>query len=393
MQTTYEIPESRIDWFVKKIAQLNKKATKLGCVPVEIKRVGTITKNKGKLIYKCIVIEVHGEAPKFKGWSFIAVIQYVKTEKEVTPIIRNIAGNSVPEKYRTRGAVCDHCKHNRYRKDTYIIKNSDGEYKQVGKTCLKDFLGHTDPKSLAFMAELLLEVGELVEESLVGDICGGGFSYYSLQSYLAAVSAMIKKHGWISKRTAEDRMTVSTSLMAFNFLFPPTSRYNEEQNPDLTITDEDIKLAKDSIDWAKSLLDGETNDYQYNIASIAKTGIYNYRLMGYAASIVISYLKEKNEIKSKKETTNSEYVGTIRKRENFTVYIDRIIPIEGIYGITYLHQLHDEKGNKIVWFGSSHLREIDKIDVEEPLNVKATVKDHSIYNNVNQTIITRVKEV
>jgi hypothetical protein len=63
---------------------------------------------------------------------------------------------------------------------------------------------------------------------------------------------------------------------------------------------------------------------------------------------------------------------------------------ETAYGYSYLNKMEDEKGNVFVWFSANCLNE------GMTYTMNGTVKDHSEYNEVKQTVLTRcmkVKEV
>ena len=115
---TYEIPTARLDWLKVKFAQLDRKAKALGLESMTYKILETkIVEKKDPNTYKTYldevaVIETKGQPPIINGWKFVAILEH---ESEGN-IIRNISGDEVPTKYRTRSAVCDHCKLKREEK-------------------------------------------------------------------------------------------------------------------------------------------------------------------------------------------------------------------------------------------------------------------------------------
>lgn len=85
---------------------------------------------------------------------------------------------------------------------------------------------------------------------------------------------------------------------------------------------------------------------------------------------------------------NSQHLGEVGKRENFTFTIKTIIAIPGIYGTSYLHLCENENQCAIVYKGTSEIGgKGDKV------TVKATVKEHSVYNGIKQTVLSRPKLV
>jgi hypothetical protein len=84
--------------------------------------------------------------------------------------------------------------------------------------------------------------------------------------------------------------------------------------------------------------------------------------------------------------TSGQHVGTIGQREEFTLTINRVMELDGMYGVTYFHTCTDVAGAIIVYKGSAELGEVGAT-----VRVKATIKEHTAYNGVAQTIINRPK--
>ena len=85
-----------------------------------------------------VEIDVLGEMPRLAGWKFIASIQHTAEGN----ILKGF-GEEIPVHYRTVVSECDHCQTKRSRKKTYLLLSDIDGYKQVGRTCLKDFMGAT----------------------------------------------------------------------------------------------------------------------------------------------------------------------------------------------------------------------------------------------------------
>lgn len=123
---------------------------------------------------------------------------------------------------------------------------------------------------------------------------------------------------------------------------------------------------------------------------------------GYEVSDVV-----KSHIVTSTVETESNYVGTVGKREDFEVtYIgSKEWETTFHYQTTtqYLHKFEDADGNQIVWKtnypfwyefteenGYTHYK---RFEVGTKVTIKGTVKEHSSYNNQKQTVLTRVKVV
>jgi len=92
----------------------------------------------------------------------------------------------------------------------------------------------------------------------------------------------------------------------------------------------------------------------------------------------------------RKEATRltSEYIGNVGDKVTLTITIDRIVKIEGYYGTNYINIARDEQGNVLTYKG------LTDIGLKgETKTIKASVKEHTLYDGVKQTIIQRPKVV
>jgi hypothetical protein len=88
------------------------------------------------------------------------------------------------------------------------------------------------------------------------------------------------------------------------------------------------------------------------------------------------------------EGSDSEFQGTIGERLELFLTVEKTIELDGNYGRSTMHLMYDESGNLYVWTtaskcwapGSEH-------------HIRGTVKDHRIYKNEKQTMLTRCTEV
>jgi hypothetical protein len=90
--------------------------------------------------------------------------------------------------------------------------------------------------------------------------------------------------------------------------------------------------------------------------------------------------------KRAEEAALSNWIGTVGERRNFTVTIRNVIVIDGTYGYSYLHIMHDADGNSVIYKGTNVLGEKGAT-----VTVKATIKEHGERDGVKQTKISRPK--
>lgn len=383
----FNIPEANYKKFEAAIAKLSKKAEKLtgeGIEPVvfsyHMKDIG-----KGQQIKVYEVLLGHA-SPKLNGWEFIARVDHAN--KELGNIVRAIPGKAteVPEKYRNTGCLCEHCNVNRFRRDTFIVKHEDGTVKQVGRTCLKDFLGHESSEKIAKMAELLGYAAE----------AGRGFQnyqgddrrYLNLETFLAHVAVVSRHVGYVPRSKAEELGKTATADLALTNLFDQGTYHKH-----YTVEDADITLAQEAIEWAQNLgEDGaELNEYQHNIKVLSSAGVIEFRSIGYAASIVGTFAREKqralhaNQLPTAKYV--SQYVGKEKDKIEFEGTLIKQSSYETANGAGVRIAFKDKIGNDFVWFTGNGF----DIDDGAAVKVTGTVKTHNEFKGHKQTILTRCK--
>jgi len=380
---SFIIPASKIPDVKEKLSKLNKRAAKLG--------IQEVTWNIGKAFMKTfgdhdtkhevlmVPFEINGPLDiSFDGWSFIATFQHLPTGEN---IIRAISDDvKVPNFYRDTGSACDHCKVNRYRKDTYLLQHTDGNMVQVGSTCIKDFLGGNSPDDILNRANLASDIIGFM--SGMEDECGGGNSdpVYFIESVLAQTVACIRDYGWISKSKAKEDNSMATASWVMNNFNPPRDPKFQKSIP----TSLDHERAKMAAEWVEDLTDSEVenSDYLYNIRAIARSGMVDSRTMGFACSIIPAFNRA---MEAKNPKKISKHVGQLKKRQLFNLTLKHHFSYDGVYGVSHHYLFEDEDGNVIVWKASSSH---DMIEGKKYC-VKGTIKEHSEYKNIPQTLITR----
>jgi len=356
------------------LEKLNKRATKLGLDNV------TCSWGKAYLEQDHLMIPVSVIGPldvSFNGWKFIATLQHLPTGEN---IIRSISDEfEVPKQFRTAGSDCQHCNSKRYRKDTYLVRDTTtGVILQVGSTCIKDFLGGNSPDNILNRASFIAELVSYMEGCSGG---GSGERVYHIESFLAMTSACIRDHGWVSKKTAYENDSMSTAAWVANNFDPPIGFKDGS-----TITEDDMALAASATEWVENISDEEceSSDYLFNIRAIARSGMVGYRTFGFAASIIPAYNRN---LEAKSVKNVSRHVGTIKKREVFDLTLNRHFSYDSMYGTLHKYIFSDEDGNKLVWSTSTAHSMVEG----KRYRVNGTVKDHTEYKGTPNTILARCK--
>ncbi len=299
----YRIYEENVRGLLERLEKLNRRAVKLGAPAISWRQTGEefeeIEGEPGKK-RRLVLFDVEGNPPKYNGWTFMAVLNHTSEGN----VLRSVPGIDLPMQYRDRSAVCDHCQTNRLRRDTYIVRHDDGTWKQVGSTCLHDFLGHEDPSKLAALAELVIGAFEIFSGSRRSG--GGGVFFIDLPSYLAFVAQEVIDSGkFVTRRIANETQTVSTSTIAYNMMFPASGRRVEPSEKAYALAEAARSFVLDK--YAPHLADGvspeqikvsmlnyfgrhdQLSDFEHNLLVVARCEGVEPRQAGIAAYIVEAY--------------------------------------------------------------------------------------------------------
>lgn len=417
---SFEILEEKLEWFKQRMAALAKRAAKLGVeapsyvigetfdVPKKKLKPGFTYERAevwGPSAYMTVLIrkyrvEVVGRAPKFAGWTFASTLQHLEDGET---LVRNIAKIEAPVEYRSAGPDCQHCNHKRRRNDTFLVVHDDGTWRQVGSTCIRDFLGHDSPQSIAAEAEYLAEA---IGIGCGGEESGGGrvVERIAVEDFLPVVAACMNAFGWISSKRAREELKSSTASDAWSVCFPspmskPLRNPRTDEKISSEVTPECTARAVAAIEWVRDLPDQGLNEYLHNCRAIVRAGAVEGRMVGYAASILIAYDKHMERVRERVARPESLHVGEVGKRERFTVTQVAVKEIDGDYGCIYLHLFSDAAGNDLRWFGSGRLWKngstagsgpmADQVKDGETIEIVATVKKHDEYKGRKQTVLSR----
>jgi hypothetical protein len=394
---TFEIPAYNMGRLVEKMGKMQRKAEKLGVVApqyrvverVERERVHDVTQQR--FPYTAFVVEVEGIAPRLSGWHFVAKVEPTE-HGNIVKLMPEV--ESVPTWAYTRGMDCDHCGKQRGRKEVFIVANDKGEFVQVGRQCLADFLGGVSPETLAARAEWDMALRELGEDR---DWFGSGRGEHveAIEGFVATVCAVARLEGYVSATEAKaDQWKDATAYVAWRMTWDSeftrkfAERYTGHSKGEF-VTDEDLTRAKAALAWARGI-DAGTNNYLINLRTACMADYVKEHTYGFVASVVQAYRKAmEREVERAVEVGQaSEFVGVVGgKIGPIAVTIAYVKECDTAYGVSTLIKMKDEHGNDLTWFASGY----HNWEVGTKATLSGTVKKHETYRDAKQTLVTRCK--
>lgn len=324
------------------------------------------------------------ESLKLGEYTPIAVLDHTVSETE--NIIHNLTTDSekpviIPEKYRTVKSTCEHCKSDRQRNKTVLLQDTNGNIKQIGTTCIKEYTG-TDA---ADIISIYSDIHDLLIEDLEADYerISHFPRYTETIDYLIACIQLIIEKGYIKESYRDNR---PTKIEAWEI-----AGSDRVDNKYKTIAEKVTNYFKTNT---------FTNDFLNNIKVYLSNGYT--KESGFIAYAYIAYQKQieiENRIKAEKEKgQKSSHVGNVGDKIEITLTIEKRITTEYAYSAynsttNYIYIMHDEDNNIYTWKTSTCIYN-DKnhpADTDDIVKLKGTIKAHNEYKESKQTELTRCK--
>lgn len=381
----------------KRIKSITKKLDKYGfnyvykVHNVEIKevpyyKVDPVNKNQ-RYKERDVLVEVQNyefdmETLKLGNYLPVAIIEHnvVLDVDGATNIVHMVNNEEeLKREWLTIKGHCDDCQDNYDRIKTVILKDvNSGEYKQVGTGCLRKYIGIDCFDIISIYGSII----ELFDEELYLDDSNSyskqNKQYCKTQKFLAACIDVIKSNNneYRSKQFAEDS-TVEQAKKKIN------SNEDIQSYNDAAMI---IKFYKDLVvlDACKKLCVSLFDLDICNACISEYTTIDNGRL----AYAYIAYKKLKDLVENSQDLVeNSQYIGNVGEKLTVQVVCNNCIPIDTMYGLSHLYIFNTINGDELVWFTAS----FPDIEIGKQYNITGKVKEHRIYDDKKQTVLTRVK--
>lgn len=386
--------ESALRAFIDKI---NRKAAKHGVAEVTLIKGESGTRSmiivdkidgdetERKVEVRTVDFEVVGDLFTLKGWSFVATVEVLETGKSVFHKSIFSSDLVIPETYSTSGHTCEHCGHNRQRKNTYLVHHETEGFKQVGSTCLKDFLGGHSVAAFAFCSTVV---------NLI-DSCADDFwreygnmnlaDLVNVKNVLTVAANVIRLNGFVSKSKAFHEYCTPTATYVSAIL-------DGTMKGQVDICESDRQKALDTLKWLQNLSQDEIegSDYLDKLYWLSECkNVERQRNLGILVSAIAAY-DRMMENKARLEAAKlSDWQGAIGDKLELELTVVGNRTVENHYsgGEKSILTFKDITGNVFTWFASK----VIDCEIGNALKIKGTVKDHSTFRDCKQTVLTRCK--
>jgi hypothetical protein len=310
------------------------------------------------------------------GWEFVAALDHIGGKV----VVRPMEGQTVPPfAYDVEPGRCDHCRQDRRRNTSYLIRRGDDNFKVIGSSCVDDFMGHSASSILRFGGEFrnLLDEDERVPRQKFIDTD----EVIDIASKVVAVSGRYVKSSEPGSTIDDVRMLLfaSASVDARDFFttFHSDARFAEQAERIASETRIGISELNDDSEWS------------LNIRTLDDIGFLNIEkhLSIFASSVTIGLRRVRST--EERKAKRNEWLGSQGEKVTIDATVTGGRIIESNWGTSILYTFTTEAGELAKWFSS---RDLD-LSEGDAVRVTGTIKALDEYNGRKSTNLTRCKVV
>lgn len=298
-EVSYTIAKSDLELAIAKINKANRRATRIGQpgyaygvteadpLPIypEIERgdnsgFDSMIKPVPLYYIEQVTITITGMIPRIGEWEVIALLEndeFAGCVSRMFPGIKDADLTSV----RIDSMECDHCRKNRRRSKTYVLRDQAGSLIKVGKGCVTLYTGIFVSASFANPAMALDDD----MEDLVNHRDAGGDLCALLDDVIRLAVGAVEVHGWKSRKSVMESGGTATAdhvIGAFG-----SSILAREQR-ELFEAEADAERVSAIVEYVRSLTpDG--GEYRANLIACCQPTMVGWKNFGIVASAVAAY--------------------------------------------------------------------------------------------------------
>ena len=385
--TMYKLNSEEMDVLTKKLDKLNKKGIKSNTALIsidnlvesqEIVKVNDSDGRSWNEYQTMYTFELTNINKSLGDFTLIASLDNVDGKNVVNYLLGTDANEHEEALKAFQYKVsCQHCGHNRKRLYTFVLQNNvTKEYIQVGRTCLKDFIG-CDVSYLVQLAKINLdEIRKEVSASKKEvDSVEYEPEFINLDLFLKVALDTVAKEGFQQK----DKGIYSTAYRTWTKV--KQNRFSDEFLTELEKYSEEVN---NIINWAKTLKN-ESGYTARNMYVIADTNKVRKKHTALASALIVGYRQFLNTPKPKKvenflgeKGTKTVVELTVCGKANYT----------NRYGDGTAVFMKTNKGENVTWFTTTNT---ENLEVKTAYKMALTVKDYNTYNNEYVCYVKSVK--
>lgn len=328
-------------------------------------------------------VTITGEPPRYAGWRFVAAVDSV----DGGTVLRYPPGAEVTvANDRVRPGECDHCRTHRARRSTVLVAHEDtGQLLQVGRSCLKDFLGHSTLPVLLTLDDVTASLDRSHTSAATS---------WDTASVLAYAWAAVETFGWTPASAADFGRTPTRDVVRLALTGGRgADDIRTALAPHLAQATEQASQVRGEL--LASLI--STAGYEANLTAVLRGDAVDARHLGLAVSAITAHQRlqadrQRDQARERAAAT-VDHVGAVGEKVTLSGTVTTALRVDG-----YTYRSPDQV-MLVVDCGTAVAKMTTtaawayQVKVGDPLTVTGTVKAHSQWQGIRQTVLTRPKQL
>ena len=262
--------------------------------------------------------------------------------------------------------------------------------------------------SIVTMFASFKDAFEEAQEASIGG-CGWSEKYLDKETILRYTAETIRHFGYAkseSMRSTKERMLDYYNADRNDFGAYAPQEFIKQIKGEMeecgfnAESEEAKQMTKDALAWIAE--QEASNDYMHNLKTVCSLEYVGYKHLGILCSLFATYnrelereaerrLREEQRAKEAEQGKFSQYDGEVGQRITRNIVSCKVVTswtncYDGYFPTTtYMYKFVTEDGNILIWKTSKCF------DEDSVKTIVGTVKEHSEFREVKQTILTRCK--
>lgn len=340
----FEVDPGKFKALREAVNQLSEKARRRG--------LGEITLDQLATTSRAVKVQLATPTPALGDYELVAKISHMKGGRIfIHPLARGrLDFDAIRRDHST--TICEHCQVNRPRKLIYLLRSESGDV-QVGSSCLKDYVGESDPRMALVQADLFAQARELAIAAApppTGHEPRRGWP--SVVEYLAHVAAVIKHEGgeFVRKSDVEADHSATADLALRNF------RQAQDGGESIAVGPDDQARAREVLEEFRERAGKERklSGYDQRLLNVLAKDVAWPENQGIIATVFerVSSMRRHQSGTSRRRA--SKWLGEVGETVTAVVSLRKVgTPTDSSFGPQYPHFFLTDDGDWVTWWATN----------------------------------------
>ncbi len=339
----FEVNPSNLRAAREAVLQLSGKA--------EARGLGEITWDRVSSTDRAVIVQLATPTPAIGNYELVAKISHLKGGGIfIHPLSRGrLDFAEIRREHSTQ--ICEHCQVNRPRKLLYLLRSEAGEV-QVGSSCLKAYVGESDPRKALIQGDLFAQARELlIAAAPEPEANQPKRGWPTVHEYLSHVAAVIRHEGAFVRKTEVDADHSATAELALRN-FRQSQDGGEALEVDLVDRERASRILDEFRDRAgrEKMLSG----YDRRLLNVLAKDVAWPENQGIIATVFERVASLRRHQAPGLKRRSSKWLGDVGDTVSAPVSLRKVgSPKESKFGLQYPHYFVTEDGDWVNWWATN----------------------------------------